>query len=168
MKSLYLLSVWLHILAAIVWIGGMAFLAAVLVPGLRRPESKSYSADLLHWSGHRFRRIGWACLGLLIVTGVYNVAYRGFGWSDVVSGSIWDGPFGRTLAIKLVLVGIVHGLSLVHDFIIGPQATQALRAEPDAPRARRLRRRASWFGRIEMLLALVIVFFGVMLVRGGF
>jgi len=34
----YLLAVSLHILAACVWIGGMVFLAAVLLPVLREPE----------------------------------------------------------------------------------------------------------------------------------
>jgi cytochrome c biogenesis protein CcdA len=37
---------------------------------------------------------------------------------------------------------------------------------PDSEAARRLRRCASWFGRINLLLGLILVALGVYLVRG--
>ena len=167
MHALYLVSVWFHILAALVWIGGMVFLALILIPVIREPEHRGLAVSLIHRTGVRFRVVGWACLGLLIVTGTFNVTYRGFGWTDAVSGRLWQGIFGRILALKLGLVVAILLLSAVHDLFIGPRATVLLRANPSSPEAMRFRRGASWIGRITLLLALTVVALGVMLIRGG-
>jgi putative copper resistance protein D len=166
MRSLYLLSVFFHILAAVVWIGGMVFLATVLVPAVRRPEHQRVAASLVQLTGTRFRVVGWACLGVLLLTGALNLASWGITWADVLSGRVLHGPFGRLLGIKSVLVTAVFLLSAVHDFRIGPRATAVWQASPDSPETARLRRVASWLGRFTLLLGLAAVAVGVMLVRG--
>lgn len=166
MKALYLLAVWLHILAAAAWIGGMLFLVLVLVPVTRRPAFREGAAALVEAVGRRFRWVGWVALGLLIASGVVQVAYRGFVWADVWSGRLWQGPFGQTLGVKLLLVAAILLLSALHDFGVGPLATAAWQAEPGAPEARRLRRQAAWIGRVNLLLGLAAVALGVLLVRG--
>lgn len=166
MRAFYLLSIWLHILAAAVWIGGMVFLVLVLVPVIRRPENRAIAAPLIHWTGLRFRWVGWICLGLLILTGTFNLAYRGFGWADLWSGRIFQGPFGSVLGIKLLLVVAILLLSALHDFVIGPRATALWKVNPISPEAISLRRQAAWVGRLNLLLALIVVALGVMLVRG--
>ena len=167
MRGLYLLSVWLHLVAVIVWLGGMLFLVLVLIPAIRRPEYREIFSPLIHRVGVRYRWIGWIALAVLVLSGITNLAYRGFGWADLWSGRLWQGPFGRTLGIKLLLVAIVFALSALHDFLVGPRATALGRADPSSPEALRWRRRAAWIGRINMLLALIIVALGVALVRGG-
>jgi len=166
MRGLYLLSVWLHILSVTVWLGGMVFLALVLVPVTRRPEYRGQAASLIHWVGVRFRWVGWICLVLLLISGILNVGYRGFTWADLWSGRLWQGPFGRALGIKLLLVAVILLLSAVHDFFLGPRATALWQANPGAPQALRLRRQATWIGRINLLLALIVVALGIILVRG--
>ncbi len=166
MRGLYLLSVWLHVLAATIWLGGTIFLALVLVPITRRLEYRGIAGSLIHQVGVRFRLLGWICLGLLVVSGILNVAYRGFGWADLWSGRLWQGPFGRALGIKLLLVALILLLSALHDFFIGPRATILWQTQPTSPATQRLRRQAGWIGRINLLLALVVVALGVILVRG--
>jgi putative copper export protein len=144
----------------------MIFLALVLVPVTRRPEYRSAAGSLVHQVGVRFRSLGWICLGLLLVSGILNVAYRGFGWADLGSGRLWQGPFGRALGIKLLLVALVLLLSALHDFFIGPRATVLWQTQPTSPATQRLRRQAGWIGRINLLLALIIVALGVVLMRG--
>lgn len=61
----------------------MVFLRVIIVPVIRRPEYQDIAASLMHWLAMRFRRLGWVCLFLLIASGVFNVAYRGFSWADV-------------------------------------------------------------------------------------
>jgi hypothetical protein len=103
---------------------------------------------------------------LLLLSGTFNLAYRGFGWTDFWSGQLWQGSFGRLLGAKLLLVAVILVASTVHDFSIGPRATSVLQQDPTSTEAVRLRRQATWLGRLNMLLALVVVALGVMLVRG--
>ena len=57
-----------HVLAASVWVGGQIVLAG-LVPGLRRshPDATRVAADA-------FARIAWPAFVVVLVTGVWNVA----------------------------------------------------------------------------------------------
>lgn len=166
MQTLYLLSVWLHILSVATWLGGMLFLVLVIVPVTRRPEYRGISGALLHWLGVRFRTVGWVCLGLLVLTGVVNLTYRGIGWATLVDARFWNGAWGQTLGIKLLLVSIILLASAYHDFYVGPEATVLWQRDPSGARTQRLRWQARWIGRVNLLLALIVVALGVMLVRG--
>jgi len=165
MHAIYLLSVWLHILAAIIWIGGMSFLTLVVVPWMRHGNRDRGSA-LLRETGPAFSRIGWICFGVFLVTGTVNLGMRGVRPGDFVDPGWLRSPFGATLLVKLAMVAVVMVMSWVHDFRIGPRAVAALEADPDSPRALALRQQASVYGRVNALLALFIVMLGVVLVRG--
>lgn len=167
MQTLHFVAILLHILAAVVWIGGMVFLGAVLIPVLRgsRAMGAQYT-ELIHRTGTRFRNVGWACLAILVLTGLVNLDRWGVGAARLTSSELWASPWGRILALKLLLVAAALTLSAVHDFAIGPRATRTLREAPGSDRARRLRRAAGWMGRSNLLVAVLIVALGVMLVRG--
>jgi len=165
--TLYILSVWLHIVAATVWIGGMLFLVLVLIPALRGLGNRGLAATLVHHVGVRFRSVGWLSLLLLVMTGLINLVKRGIGWTALTSPELWRSEFGHILGIKLSLVALTFLLSAVHDFLIGPKATKAGRLEPGSPEAQRLRRQAAWMGRFNLLMGLIIAALGVMLVRGA-
>lgn len=165
MHVLYLVSVWLHILAAIVWIGGMFFLTLVVVPWMRQGNRDRGSA-LLRETGAAFSRIGWACFAVFLVTGTINLWMRGVRFGDFVDPEWLRSPFGATLMVKLGLVAVVVVMSWIHDFRIGPAATEALALDPEGDRALLLRRQASVYGRVNAMLALLIVLLGVVLVRG--
>ncbi len=167
MHALYILSVWSHIVAVAVWLGGSLFLALVIVPVLRRPEYRDGAARLVRAAGIRFRVVGWACFAVIVATGMFNLNQRGADWSHLWSGLIWQGPQGRALAIKLGLAAAVLAVSLVHDWFIGPKATERLLADPTSTDAQKLRKVASWVGRANVLLGLAIVAMAALFVRGG-
>jgi uncharacterized membrane protein len=162
---LYQLSVYLHILAAMVWVGGMLFLSLVAVPVARRlPPAER--ARLLDAVGRRFRVVGWSCVALLVATGIVNSGYRGVRWGDFTSGAILDSTFGRLLCLKLSLVAAMLAITALHDFVIGPRTTRALAASsPGASRAAG-RRAMRWLAVLALLLALLVVAVATMLVRG--
>ena len=164
--SLYVLSVWIHILAAAFWIGGMLFLVVILVPALRKLEDRQLAVRLVRETGRRFRLAGWIALITLAATGTSNLYLRGVRWPQLMTPEFWKLPFGSVLAAKLSLVLVILVISAVHDFSIGPRASASLQANPTSPEALRLRSLATWFGRLNLLLALIVAACGVMLVRG--
>ena len=132
----------LHLVAALTWIGGMLFVALVLVPVTRRIEDPALRRRLVHTVGVRFRAVGWIAIGLLLATGLAN---------------IWLRPELLTLTrfwVKIGLVAAAIVLGALHDFVLGPRA-----GRPDAPPS--LRPAASWLARINVLLVLTVVYLGL-------
>lgn len=166
MHLLYLISVWLHVLAATIWIGGMLFLVLVVVPWLRR-GGRTDAAHFLRETGERFRNVGWTCFAVLLFTGIFNLWMRGVRLSDFGRAEWLSSSFGKTVLVKLAAFCGVLLVSAVHDFIVGPRATAAIAADPRSPHARLQRKRASMLGRLNVVLALVILGAGVVLVRGS-
>ena len=111
MHVFYLISVWLHIMAAIVWVGGTIFLVIVLVPAIRRPQFAVVASPLTRFTALRFRWVGWVCFGVFVSTGIVNLAARGIRWQELQEAVFWRGSFGRTLAVKLILVAAILAIS---------------------------------------------------------
>lgn len=164
--TLYHLNVFLHVLAALVWLGGMFFLAAVGAPVLRAVESPTLRRDLFQRLGLQFRRVGWISIGVLLATGIGNLHFRGLLTREVWTGlEFWtEVGYGRVLAAKILLVAGMLTLQSVHDFWLGPAAG---RLDPRSGEAARYRRRASWLARANALLGLVLLYVAVRLARGG-
>jgi putative copper resistance protein D len=108
------LLVWLHLLAAVSWIGGTIFLTVVLVPVLKREPFASQRALLFRTFAHRFRAVVWGAITVLLLTGPLLLRQRGISIADP---SGWP----MVLAVKLELVAILLLLTLTHDIIIGPR-----------------------------------------------
>jgi heme A synthase len=161
----YHLLVMLHVLAALLWLGGMFFLGLVGAPVLRRVEPPALRQELFHRLGVRFRTVGWAAIGTLVVTGTLILHVRDLLTPAVLGdGAFWRSPFGIALAVKLAAVAAMIVASAVHDFHLGPAAG---RAAPGSPQAAALRRRAATLARLNALVGLLLVAAAVRLARGG-
>ncbi len=135
---------YIHVLSAITWIGGMLFIALVLVPVTRRIHDPALRTRLVTETGVRFRTVGWVALALLVLTGLGNLWFR--------PELLWAPRFQWKAA--LVILALV--LSALHDFVLGPRA-----GLPGADPAARVR--ASWVARLNVLVVLVIVALGLAL-----
>src|SRR5437764_1242764 len=89
----------LHVLAATVWVGGQITLAA-LVPVLRK-----FGAEVPGTVARRFNQVAWPTFGVLILTGIWNIA--------AVHSQI-KGSYQTTLVVKLVVVAISGITAAVH------------------------------------------------------
>lgn len=89
----------LHILAATVWVGGQLTLAA-LVPALRR-----LGADIPRTAARRFNQVAWPAFAVLLVTGIWNV---------IAVRSQVTGSYQTTLIVKLVLVAVSGLTAALH------------------------------------------------------
>jgi len=165
MRTLYLTNVTVHVLAAMLWVGGMLFLGLVGAPVLRRVEPPSLRARLFGDLGRAFRPIGWGAVGVLLVTGALNLVFAGvLRGGRLASAAFWAAPYGRTLAWKLAAVVAMLAGTALHDFVLGPRAG---RLDPGSPAAARARSRAAWIARINVAIAIAVVVAAVRLARGG-
>jgi len=166
MWAFYFVNVTVHVLAAMLWLGGMFFLGVVGGPVLRAVEPAALRQQLFQQLGLRFRSVGWWAIGVLLITGVGNLQFRGWlQWDGVLgSGVFWATAAGRALALKLGAVTVMLVVSAIHDFILGPMAGEA---QPGSTRALALRRRAALLARVNAFLGVVVVIAAVRLARGG-
>src|SRR5262245_51989298 len=144
MSSAYLVTVTVHVLAALIWLGGLFFFGLVGAPVLRGVDPPELRQHLFNVLGTRFRAVGWIAIATLLVTGALNLHFRGWlVWDGVLgSAAFWRTAAGMALGVKLTAVAVLLIGSAVHDFILGPGAS---RAPAGTPEAVRLRRRAAWF-----------------------
>jgi putative copper export protein len=91
----------LHVLAATIWVGGQLTLAA-LVPVLRRFGSGALSA-----AARRFNQVAWTAFGVLIVTGIWNIV-------AVRSQIDHSASYRTTLIVKLVVVAVSGVAAALH------------------------------------------------------
>src|SRR5690606_25567333 len=105
---------WLHLLAAIVWIGGLSFISMVLVPTLRNPQLRPQALLLLRTTGRKFQRVAYATFMTLGITGVANLYLKAGGSLEVV-GSLMRTSYGHVLEAKVTIVLVIIGLALYHD-----------------------------------------------------
>jgi copper resistance protein D len=161
----YHLVVTLHVLAALLWLGGMFFLGVVGAPVLRAIEPAALRQRLFHLLGVRFRTVGWIAIAVLVTTGTIMLRARGLlAWSGVLgAAAFWRTPLGVALAFKLAAVVTMIAVSAVHDFIVGPAAS---RADAGSAEAIALRRRAALLARLNALVGLLLVIAAVRLARG--
>jgi putative copper export protein len=91
------IRLFLHVLAATIWVGGQLTLAA-LVPVLRR-----LGGEIPRAAARAFNRVAWPAFAVLVLTGVWNVIAE--------RGSI-TGSYEVTLVVKLVVV-VISGVTAV-------------------------------------------------------
>ena len=148
--------VYLHIISAVTWLGGMLFLAMVMVPLARRDGGGGFAT--LREAAKKFVPIAWASKIVLAATGGY-LAWTYFG---VRPGTFFggEGHFLQFLQMKTGLFLIVVLLSLAHDFWLGPrmlERLEAARASGDPLPSGLGRLFVQWAARVNLLLVLAVV-----------
>ena len=133
---------WVHLVTAMLWVGGVLTLAVVvwpLAPALRR-------AAFL-----RFSRIAIALVGVLVVAGTVVAIERLPTVSD-----LWETGYGRTLLVKLGLVALALAWGGFHHTFVRPRLE---RGETSGPIGRSL------LG--ESTVALAVLLVAAVLVNGS-
>ena len=114
--------------------------------------------------GRRFRSVGWITLGVLIVTGVGNLYFRGLlHWTSIwANADFWRSGYGTALGFKLAAVTAMLIVEGYHDWVLGPRAGQAAQGSAEAAA---LRAKASVWARVAAMCGIVIVIAAVRLAR---
>ena len=130
------LVLWLHILAAVVFIGPQVFLAVVAVPALRTLDDARARQQATRAITRGFGVLGGIALAVLIATGLYN--YYSDSYNPLMDADAHPRYF-TIMQIKLGLVTIVIVLTALHALVLG-RRTQSLQesgaSESELARAR--------------------------------
>jgi len=154
MNSWYYISVWLHIVGASFWIGGMLFLPFVLLPGIKNDPNRK---NLLMATGLKFRFYGYIVLAMMLITGLFNISLRGINFSfDFFILT----RYGQLVELKIILFVLMITISLMHDLIVGKKAIEQMENQ-------NIKLIARWTGRLLLLISLVMAYIGVIISRGA-
>jgi len=94
---------WIHLMAAVITLGGVAFLVLIMMPALGVLNAEQRAA-LSKAVGERFRWASWSAILLLLVSGAYNI--RRYYWEEP-----WDRAW-TLLAAKMVLAFLLFAIVL--------------------------------------------------------
>lgn len=102
-----------HVVGAMVWVGGQLLLSGVVLPVLRREVAAEARGPMVRAVATRFAVVTNAVvLPATIASGIALAYHRGVGWSTLT------GPgYGRLLSTKLVLVIVSIGLAAAHGVV---------------------------------------------------
>lgn len=97
------LAYWLHIIATVLWIGGIMTLTVLVIPAARRTlDAKAYAA-LFGRLQEGLQRIGWLSLAVLIATGMFQMsAHPAYGGLLALTNS-----WAVVIFAKHVVVGLM-------------------------------------------------------------
>jgi copper transport protein len=119
---------WVHLLAAAVWLGGIALIVIAWGPALRRGGEKArliVAREVLPVFG----RVALPAFLLVAMTGLASAVIQ-LGEAS----ALWTTPYGRVLALKMGLVTLIAAASYVHAFRLRPRL---LSPHPQRQRAER-------------------------------
>ena len=158
-------SYWIHLVAAMIWVGSQVFLLVIIGPSLPLIDSVNSRRQFMTAVTRKFGYLGAGALAVLVLTGIGHIfdkddAYQPLGVFDYKYRYAWF------LTAKLVLAAVVVGLTAWHAFVHGPrmlreQGTVFMGERPSAEavaRTQAMRTRSIMVSVINLGVALVIVF----------
>jgi copper transport protein len=101
------LADWLHLVAACVWVGGLATLAFVVWPAAPALRRRAFLG---------FSRLAIVLVGVLVLAGAYLAIMRLPHVSD-----LWETGYGRLLVVKLAIVSLALAWGGIHHFFVRPR-----------------------------------------------
>ena len=103
----------LHVLAAMVFVGGQLVLSGMVLPVIRKDLEPERSGPLARKAARLFgHTANIVLLPTLIVTGLALMSHRGIGWVG-----LGEEGYGRLLSIKLGMVVLSVALLATHGII---------------------------------------------------
>jgi putative copper resistance protein D len=118
------LILWLHLLAAMTWIGAVVFLVLVVFPTLARVAPTGERLRFALSLEARFRVIVWPAVGLVLFTGLVNL--MNVWYVTIVTAGNISPTFVPILSVKLCIVLGMIALQAVQQLLVYPKRLAAL------------------------------------------
>lgn len=153
MENILLLSVmnWLHLMATVVWIGGVTTIFLVIHPVANKILEPPAAGKLMLGITKRLRGLVYLCMVILVGTGIViqmmDVKFAGFNFSD---------SWTLTLVIKhiLTVVFIVIAFYIFQGLL--PKMMK-LAAKGPSPEIAKLQKKQFFFGSTNLVIAFIIL-----------
>jgi uncharacterized membrane protein len=153
-----IVAYWLHMLATVVWVGGLVSLAWVVIPAARKSlDNEAYLAFLGRLQT-RLQGIGWFSLLILAGTGMFQmISHPSYGGFLAI-----DNPWAQAILIKHLAIGgmVVASAYLTWGLAPGLRRLALLQAagrDVDETQRARLQAQEAWLLRINVLLSIVVL-----------
>lgn len=147
---------WLHMLATIFAVGGLATLSLLVLPAARSILDPISQAAFLEKVQRYLETLGWFCLAVLVTTGMFQLSaspnYAGF-------FSI-SNRWAQAILAKHLLVGGMVAVSMAQTWGVLPEIRRALlKAQKvgNSGELAALHRREAWLVRLNMILAVFVL-----------
>lgn len=153
------LAYWLHMLATVLWIGGLSSLTLLVLPAASKSLDALAYAALLERIQKRLDPVGWGCLVILVATGLVQMSanpnYQGF----IAIENRWS----AAILVKHLLFLVMAGVSAYLTWGLLPGLRrlalqrQRLPDEALSLQSARLARQEAALLRINLLLGVLVL-----------
>lgn len=150
------LAYWLHMLATVVWIGGLVTLVILVLPVAKRLLEPDLFAQFLEGLQRRLDPLGWLSLSVLLVTGLFQMSANP-NYNGLLSIS---NRWAASILIKHVLFLGMIAVSAYMTWALFPaiRRNALLKAKGvDAIEGGKLERREIFLLRLNLLLSALIL-----------
>ena len=156
------LSLWIHLIATISWMGGLAIVSFWLLPKAEGAMDTSGYARFSKAVLKRLDALGWLSLMLLAATGMFQMSanpnYGGF----LAIDNLW----ASTILIKHILFFLILAINAAHTWSLTPALERATlrknKGLDESGEAEKLQKRANALMAINLLLGIGVLLLTVM------
>jgi uncharacterized membrane protein len=148
---------WLHMLATVAWLGGLAAIAILVLPAARRVLKPADQLAVISGIQRRLEPLAWFCLAILIVTGLFQLSvnphYDGF--------LSTTGQWSLAILTKHSLVVIMIVVSAIQTWEVLPAIRRGLvrieKGQVDDAEVKRLQKQETLLLRLNIGLSILIL-----------
>ena len=140
---------WFHLLSAVIWIGGLAFLVMAVTPGLQKAVPKNQIKPITDIFYRYYKRVAGILLIVLLFTGGINLHYV----NQVLTSQTGSGVqnHAKYLMVFFIKLGLVLGLLTLFLYTVLFKADEE--EEGETYEAVPYQRAALWMGFFIILCA---------------
>ncbi len=148
---------WLHMLATVAWLGGLAAIAILVLPTAKRVLKPADQLAFIDGIQRRLEPLAWFSLAILIVTGLFQLSinphYNGF-----LSTS---GQWSLAILTKHTLIILMIVVSAIQTWEVLPAIRRGLirieKGGVDEAEVKRLQKRETLLLRLNIVLSVLIL-----------
>src|SRR6476661_10596075 len=155
-QFLAIVNHWIHLMSAVIWIGGLAFLVMSVTPALRNAVPREYLKPVIDAISMRYRKIVGILMLLILMTGGINLHYISQMMLSQTGNGISNNP--KYLAILFIKLTLVLGIITLFLYTFIFKAEHGEETADEEIEAVPFQRLAFWMGILIILCAAALKF----------